>query len=174
MEVLNMYNQVLPDKKPEAKSLPISGTYIHVLPRAIPLTDVRGSDISQAPSIGKRRAWGFLFLALWLNFFSCAYALSPTEEARFASLTREIRCVVCQNQSIADSSAPLANDLRNKVYAMVEQQKSDDEIKDYLAARYGEFILLKPRQGVLTLFLWLFPTLCLGLLGYIFIKSKKH
>lgn len=89
--------------------------------------------------------------------------ISVDEANRFHSLTKEIRCVVCQNQSIAESNAPLANDLRNKIYRMILEKKSDAAIKQYLVKRYGEFILLQPRVNKLTLFLWLFPGI--GLLG---------
>src|SRR5438477_3151938 len=84
---------------------------------------------------------------------------SPVDTQRFQSLTQEIRCVVCQSQSIADSNAPLAKDLRNKVYEMVLEKKSNEEIKNYLAKRYGEFILLRPRLNKLTVALWVFPVL---------------
>lgn len=84
---------------------------------------------------------------------------SPTDATRFQELIKEIRCVVCQNQSIADSNAPLANDLREKIYLMVSEKKSNEEVKDYLVKRYGEFILLGPRFNKLTVLLWLFPVL---------------
>lgn len=82
---------------------------------------------------------------------------STTEAARFDALTHEIRCVVCQNQSLAESNAPLANDLREKIYLMVNEKKSDEAIKEYLVSRYGEFILLRPRFNTHTAILWLFP-----------------
>ena len=86
---------------------------------------------------------------------------SSQDEERFNALIHEVRCVVCQSQSIADSNAPLANDLRAKIYAMVVDKKSDDVIKAYLVKRYGEFILLRPRVYSVTLALWLFPFACL-------------
>lgn len=91
--------------------------------------------------------------------------MNAADEARYVELTKEVRCVVCQNQNIADSSAPLANDLRKKIYTMVEKNKSDNEIKNYLVARYGEFILLKPRFNKLTVLLWLFPFIALLVVG---------
>ncbi len=99
------------------------------------------------------------FIQITLFFFctNIAFALNTYDEQRFAALTNEIRCVVCQNQNIADSRAPLANDLRAKVFQMVNTGKTDDEIKDYLVKRYGEFILLRPRFNALTVGLWLFP-----------------
>lgn len=94
---------------------------------------------------------------------------------RFYTLTQEIRCLVCQNQNIADSNAPLAKDLRAKVYRMVLANQSDAEIKDYLVKRYGEFILLKPRLSAKTFLLWAAPflglALILVLLFYVMIKK---
>jgi cytochrome c-type biogenesis protein CcmH len=72
-------------------------------------------------------------------------------------LINETRCVVCQNQTIADSNAPLANDLRGKIYQMVLEKKSDAEIQTYLVDRYGEFILFRPRFNKSTILLWVFP-----------------
>ncbi len=92
---------------------------------------------------------------------------SPSDSARFQALTQTIRCVVCQNQTIADSNAPLANDLREKVYRMVLAQQPDSDIQAYLVKRYGEYILLKPRLTLLTVVLWLFPLLGLLVIGYI-------
>lgn len=107
----------------------------------------------------------FLFSASIYAANQDAYPFSSSSDAtRFQSLTKEIRCVVCQNQNIADSNAPLATDLRDKVYQMVLAQQSDDEIKNYLVKRYGEFILLKPRFNKLTIALWAFP-----MIGFAFI-----
>lgn len=91
---------------------------------------------------------------------------SPVDAERFHSLTQEIRCVVCQNQNIADSNAPLANDLRAKIYMMVNEHKSNNEIKRYLVKRYGEFILLSPPLMKTTLLLWLFPFISLALIVF--------
>jgi cytochrome c-type biogenesis protein CcmH len=76
---------------------------------------------------------------------------------RFYDLTHSLRCVVCQSQAIADSDAPLAKDLREKIALLINAKKSDEQIKNYLVSRYGEFILLEPRFNKLTIFLWLFP-----------------
>lgn len=99
---------------------------------------------------------------------------SPADSARFQALTQSIRCVVCQNQNIADSSAPLANDLREKVYRMVLAQQSDTEIQTYLVKRYGEFILLKPRFSSLTIILWLFPLLGLAGVFIFFLHLRRR
>ena len=83
------------------------------------------------------------------------------EEARFHALTLQLRCVMCQNQSLADSNALIALQLRREVLDLMRQGKSDDEIKTYLVQRYGEFVLYKPRFEAGTLLLWLGPALVL-------------
>ncbi len=81
-------------------------------------------------------------------------------------MLRELRCLVCQNQDLADSNAGLAKDLRNEVYQLVKTGKSDNEIIQYLTDRYGDFILFKPPLKVVTALLWFGPALfmVLGLL----------
>ncbi len=85
----------------------------------------------------------------------------PAKEARARNLSRELRCMVCQNQSIDDSEAPLARDLRLLVRERIAAGDSDAQVIDFLVARYGEFVLLKPRFERQTLFLWLIPPLVL-------------
>ena len=86
---------------------------------------------------------------------------SAEEEARFAELTEELRCTVCQNQSLADSDAPLAQDLRNEIHTMLQQGNSDEDIKRFLVDRYGDFVLYRPPVRGNTLLLWLAPLLLL-------------
>jgi cytochrome c-type biogenesis protein CcmH len=100
---------------------------------------------------------------------SSAYAVQPDEimpdpakESRARDLSRELRCMVCQNQSIDDSEAPLARDLRLLVRERIAAGDSDAEVIDFLVARYGEFVLLKPRLTPHTLLLWLLPPLALA------------
>jgi cytochrome c-type biogenesis protein CcmH len=81
----------------------------------------------------------------------------PAVEARLKHLGEELRCLVCQNQTIADSHAPLAVDLRNQIRAMVRQGRSDDEIRAYMVERYGDFVLYKPPLKATTIFLWVGP-----------------
>jgi cytochrome c-type biogenesis protein CcmH len=85
----------------------------------------------------------------------------PAKEARARELSRELRCMVCQNQSIDDSDAPLARDLRLLVRERIASGDSDSQVIDFLVARYGEFVLLKPRFTPHTLLLWLLPPLAL-------------
>src|ERR1700710_1883148 len=83
----------------------------------------------------------------------------PAKEARARDLSRELRCMVCQNQSIDDSEAPLARDLRLLVRERIAAGDSDNQVIEFLVARYGEFVLLKPRVNQHTLVLWLLPPL---------------
>jgi cytochrome c-type biogenesis protein CcmH len=100
---------------------------------------------------------------------STAYAVQPDEimsdpvkELRARDLSRELRCMVCQNQSIDDSDAPLARDLRLLVRERIAAGDSDAQVIDFLVARYGEFVLLKPRLERHTFLLWLLPPLVLA------------
>ncbi len=86
----------------------------------------------------------------------------PAKEARARELSRELRCMVCQNQSIDDSEAPLARDLRLLVRERISAGDSDRQVIDFLVARYGEYVLLKPRLEQRTLLLWLLTPLVLG------------
>ena len=90
----------------------------------------------------------------------------PAKEARARELSKELRCMVCQNQSIDDSEAPLARDLRLLVRERISAGDSDSQVIDFLVARYGEFVLLKPRLNEHTLVLWLTPPLALLLGGF--------
>jgi cytochrome c-type biogenesis protein CcmH len=85
----------------------------------------------------------------------------PALEARARALSKELRCMVCQNQSIDDSDAPLARDLRLLVRERLVAGDSDAKVVDFLTARYGEFVLLKPRFSASTALLWLAPLLAL-------------
>jgi cytochrome c-type biogenesis protein CcmH len=86
----------------------------------------------------------------------------PAKESRARDLSRELRCMVCQNQSIDDSEAPLARDLRLLVRERIAAGDSDAQVIDFLVARYGEFVLLKPRLNPHTLLLWLLPPVALA------------
>ena len=109
-----------------------------------------------------------LVAAIILTRAPAAYAVQPDEimtdpvkEARARDLSRELRCMVCQNQSIDDSDAPLARDLRLLVRERIAAGDSDAQVMEFLVARYGEFVLLKPRLKPHTLLLWLLPPLAL-------------
>jgi cytochrome c-type biogenesis protein CcmH len=89
-------------------------------------------------------------------------ASDPALEARMIHVTSELRCLVCQNQTIADSHADLAVDLRNQVREQLRAGRSDAEIVDYMTARYGDFVLYRPPFKPITVLLWLGPALMLG------------
>ena len=123
----------------------------------------------------------FLALSL-LCTLSWASAIEPyefaseVEEARFQALSRELRCTVCQNQSLADSDAPLAQDLRRELYAMIRDGRADMEIRQFMVDRYGEFVLYRPPIASHTLLLWTGPfiMLLIGIaIGLITIKRRR-
>jgi cytochrome c-type biogenesis protein CcmH len=117
----------------------------------------------------KRILAGAFALLVVMMGSSAAYAVQPDEimsdpvnESRARDLSRELRCMVCQNQSIDDSEAPLARDLRLLVRERIAAGDSDARVIDFLVERYGEFVLLKPRLNPHTLLLWLLPPLALA------------
>lgn len=86
---------------------------------------------------------------------------SPLEERRFNALVSELRCVMCQNQSLADSNAQIAVDLRREVLGLIRDGRSDAEIREFLVSRYGEFVLYRPQFASRTWLLWLGPAIVL-------------
>jgi cytochrome c-type biogenesis protein CcmH len=92
---------------------------------------------------------------------------SVDEERRFHALVSELRCVMCQNQSLADSNAQIAVDLRHEVLALMRAGKSNAQVKDFLVARYGEFVLYRPRVESSTWLLWFGPALLLLAGGFV-------
>ncbi len=101
---------------------------------------------------------------------------NPQQEQSYKVLIEELRCLVCQNQTIADSNADLAKDLRRQVYEMLQQGKSQDEIVEFMIQRYGDFVLYNPQFKLKTGLLWLGPVvfLLIGLLMLIlFVRKNK-
>lgn len=97
-------------------------------------------------------------------------------EARYQQLTVELRCLVCQNQNLADSDAPLAQDLRKEIFNMMQAGRTDDEIKQFLIDRYGDFVLYMPPIKGNTLVLWLMPAVLLfggALVVLIAVRKRK-
>jgi cytochrome c-type biogenesis protein CcmH len=116
-----------------------------------------------------RKLLASVLLVLTMALTPTAHAVQPDEimadpakESRARDLSRELRCMVCQNQSIDDSEAPLARDLRLLVRERIAAGDSDAQVMDFLVARYGEFVLLKPRLKSHTLLLWLLPPFALA------------
>ncbi|HEX5756523.1 MAG TPA: cytochrome c-type biogenesis protein [Arenimonas sp.] len=109
-----------------------------------------------------------------------AQALEPfdfrdaAEESRYRALAAELRCVMCQNQSLADSDAQIAADLRRQVLALMREGRSDDEIKAYLVERYSEFVLYKPPVRPHTWLLWFGPFVLLLAGGVALILVVRH
>ena len=119
----------------------------------------------------KKLSWIFCSLFIFLSttplLANSLYPLdSVRQEAQFNHLLKDLRCLVCQNQDLADSNADLAKDLRAQVYRLVKEGKSDTEISDYMTSRYGDFILFKPPVKAVTYLLWFGPALFL-VLGFI-------
>lgn len=139
---------------------------------------------SPHPDLRRRNGLALIaFLALsLLGSISWASAIEPyefankVEEARFQALSRELRCTVCQNQSLADSDAPLAQDLRRELYAMIKDGRADMEIRQFMVDRYGEFVLYRPPIASHTLLLWAGPFIMLFIgiaIGLITIKRRR-
>ena len=126
-----------------------------------------------------------LFLLHLVLIFSSNEALaSPVEtfefndevtKIRFQALSKELRCPKCQNQNLADSNSPIAQDLRKELYQLLQQGKADIEIVDFMVNRYGEFVLYRPRVSAVTYILWFGPVILilLGIIVVIFIVRRK-
>jgi cytochrome c-type biogenesis protein CcmH len=117
----------------------------------------------------RKRIFSILTGLLLALTFGPAFAVDPQEqlkdpalELRARAISAELRCLVCQNQSIDDSDAPLARDLRLIVRQQIRAGASNDQVIDYIVARYGEFVLLRPRLRLNTLLLWFTPIMLVG------------
>lgn len=115
-----------------------------------------------------RGYWRAMLFALGLAGMGAAFAIDsqppfqdPELQERYEALTHEFRCLVCQDETVADSNADLAADFRRQIHTMVASGKSDAEIKSYMVGRYGDFVLYRPPLQSSTLFLWIGPFLLL-------------
>ncbi|MEY4755860.1 MAG: hypothetical protein RJA34_758 [Pseudomonadota bacterium] len=119
-----------------------------------------------------------ILLAIGLGSHAKEAALAaqdPLLEARMVRITSELRCLVCQNQTIADSHAGLAVDLRNQVLDLLRQGQTDQQILDYMTARYGDFVLYRPPVKGTTMLLWFGPGLLLVLgLGALYLSLRRR
>lgn len=121
-----------------------------------------------------------IFILFMLPLFSYAgeaqdMAKDPVLEKRMVGLAENLRCLVCQNESLASSHAELAEDLRREVRELMQKGMSDQEIKDYLVARYGDFVLYEPPMKSFTLLLWLGPfALLVGGLGVLVFQLRNR
>ncbi len=127
----------------------------------------------------------FAVLMASVGSISVSYAVNletyqfddPNKEALFRELINELRCPKCQNQSIADSDAPLAKDLRDRTYQMVQQGATKQEVVDYMVARYGDFAYYRPPVRLSTLVLWLGPVLVVltgALVIIVRVRQQRH
>ena len=98
---------------------------------------------------------------------------SPQQRESFLQLTAELRCPMCQNQNIADSDAMIAHDMRRKVYSLLKQGKSEQEVIDYMKARYGDFVHYKPPVTLATLWLWLGPVFFIVIALIVVIRRRS-
>jgi cytochrome c-type biogenesis protein CcmH len=108
---------------------------------------------------------------------ACAIAEDPDMEKRASALANELRCLVCQNQTLADSNAPLAVDLRNQIREQLAAGKSERDVMDFMVQRYGDFVLYRPPFKASTAALWLGPFLLLLLGAWLFVRivrRKRH
>lgn len=112
-----------------------------------------------------------LLLLLFLSPLSFSQEKDAKLEARVTSLSHELRCLVCQNQTLADSNAPLAVDLRNTIREQLAKGATEREVVDFMTARYGDFVLYRPPLKASTVLLWAGPFLLLGL-GVFFLVRR--
>ncbi len=122
-----------------------------------------------------RRLWAFAWVAVVITMISTAQADTLTDE-RAKSLGNEIRCVVCQSQSITDSESDMARDLRQLVHDKIDAGWSDDKILDYVRQRYGDFILMRPPYQYNTWLLWAAPWVFVvggGFIGFRLSRRKQ-
>lgn len=115
----------------------------------------------------------YITVAMAANNYDIYHFNSATQARQFDRLTHELRCLVCQNETLADSGAPLAKDLRGQIATQVMSGAQDQQIIDYLVSRYGDFILYRPQLKNITYVLWFAPLLLLILGGYVWWKIVR-
>jgi cytochrome c-type biogenesis protein CcmH len=125
-----------------------------------------------------RRLAALLFMAAGLAWGQSSEIANPdaATEARLKALAEELRCLVCQNQTIADSHAPLAVDLRNQIRTQIAQGRSDEQIRGYMVERYGDFVLYNPPLHANTLLLWIgpFALLVVGAIAFAIVVRRRR
>ena len=121
------------------------------------------------------------FLKIFLAFFIYIYVTSSypnqnniNSEKRFIELSSELRCLVCQNQSLLESDSELANDLKEIIYEKINEGQSNNQIKNFLVQRYGEFILFKPLFNMANLLLWVTPLISFIFIAFIAIRKTNY
>ena len=130
--------------------------------------------------ISKKISLIVMVIFLFLSFFNKSYGVEPDEvledkklELRARDISKNIRCMICQNQSIDESDAPLAKDLRILIRNKIREGNNDNEIYEFLTDRYGDFILLKPPFKLTTLALWFLPFIFFVIGVYVVLVHNK-
>ena len=118
------------------------------------------------------RSVALVWLLLALPF--AALAVDPARQAEVMHIARQLRCVVCQNQTVADSSAPLAVDFRERIAALLDQGRNEQQVLDHMVARYGEFVLYKPPLRPGTWALWLGPFVLLVAVAGVLVHQVRQ
>jgi cytochrome c-type biogenesis protein CcmH len=143
----------------------------------LPLLQGKGGDGVLQPHSGRGGAAPAFAIATLL-VLNVAFAQPATQdaalEARVKSLSSELRCLVCQNQTVADSDAPVARDMRDQVRAQLAAGKSEAEVKLYMTERFGDFVLYKPAFNASTLVLWVAPFIALFGGGFVLIRRLRN
>jgi cytochrome c-type biogenesis protein CcmH len=131
--------------------------------------------------VARRISAGLLFLLMALCAGAVSAAIDPyqfereADRLRYQQFIAELRCPKCQNQNLAGSDAPIAQDLRQQLYLLIREGKSDREITDFMVARYGEFVLYRPPLDARTALLWALPALLLLIgIGVIVMIVRRH
>jgi cytochrome c-type biogenesis protein CcmH len=129
--------------------------------------------------VGRFRPTALLITVL-ICCATLAHAVDPTQmptpelQQRYLALTHELRCMQCQNEAIADSPVDLAADLRRQVHDMLVAGKTDEDVRNYMVSRYGEFILFRPRMSLRNLWLWLAPGLLILIGAFVAVRIIKQ
>jgi len=143
----------------------------------------RTNPLTCSTALSRAASVPIVLALILVSSLSWASAIEPydfandVEEARFQALSKELRCTVCQNQSLADSDAPLAQDLRRELYEMIRAGRADMEIRQFMVDRYGEFVLYRPPIASHTLLLWAGPFIMLVIgigIGLFTIKRRRQ
>ncbi len=146
---------------------------------AVPAADRMRSETPPTPRKGRGDSagvvWNFMAATLLCSSFAHAQPTpDPVLEARVKALSSELRCLVCQNQTVEDSSAPVARDMKDQVRMQLAAGKSEAEVKQYMTDRFGDFVLYKPPLKATTIVLWAGPFIALAFAGLLLIRRLRR
>ena len=147
--------------------------------QAVPAADRMRSETPPSPRKGRGDSAGVVrcFIAATLLCSSFAHAQpkpDPALEARVKALSSELRCLVCQNQTVEDSTAPVARDMKDQVRVQLAAGKSEAEVKQYMTDRFGDFVLYKPPLKATTIVLWAGPFIALAFAGLLLVRRLRR